>query len=326
MIISSMLRPVADGVQFETQTGRFFGVRLLLLIGLLLVPAATAQAQEFELDVPDPCITGICVITATYDPGPITAPVLLEADWGDGRSSLTCEKAPCRLRSPILEEPGPREVVLSVAGVIVTTLDVSAVGEFTTAVEGEEEYAYASYYCHDMRDGETCGPGLGRRTPGGNGKVSHKGWPAVTGILWMVTAEDRSARTLTGGALNDELLGHHGSDRIAGGAGRDILWGDWDPKNNNTTQRDVLLGGAGNDFLYPSHGRSIVKGGPGNDYVWAYYGGGVIDCGPGNDRARVRWIGNKFKVRNCETIGHFCAFGARPGGGCYKPGEKPRKR
>ena len=38
-----------------------------------------------------------------------------------------------------------------------------------------------------------------------------------------------------GGPLNDELLGHHGSDRLSGKGGHDILWGDWDPKNNNST-------------------------------------------------------------------------------------------
>ena len=36
------------------------------------------------------------------------------------------------------------------------------------------------------RSGEQCGPGNGRKTPGGGDKVSHKGWPAITGILWMV--------------------------------------------------------------------------------------------------------------------------------------------
>jgi Ca2+-binding RTX toxin-like protein len=187
------------------------------------------------------------------------------------------------------------------------------------------ESAYAEQLCATKQDGETCGPGHGRRSEGGGEKVSHAGWPAVTGILWMVTTQDRSARTLLGGPLNDELLGHHGSDRITGAAGRDILWGDWDPRNNSSSQRDVLSGGAGNDFLYPSHGSSKVLGGPGNDSVWAYYGRGTIDCGPGKDRVRIKWIGNRFKVRNCEIVRHFCAFGSRPDGGCYKPGEKPRK-
>ena len=177
--------------------------------------------------------------------------------------------------------------------------------------------------CSPGRSGESCGPGNGRKTPGGGDKVSHKGWPAITGILWKVTADDRSARSKTGGPLNDELLGHHGSDRIDGGPGHDVLWGDWDPRNNNGSQRDVLRGGAGNDWLYPSHGRTRVQGGPGNDRVWAFYGRGTIDCGPGRDQIRIR-MNQAFRHKNCETIRHFCAHGSNRDGTCRKPGARRR--
>ncbi|MEV4419811.1 calcium-binding protein [Patulibacter sp. NPDC049589] len=181
----------------------------------------------------------------------------------------------------------------------------------------------AAALCPPLRDAEGCVDGGGRTTPGGGdtGKVSHAGWPKVTGILWKVN--DSRDSTKTGGARNDELLGHHGSDRMIGKGGKDILWGDWDPKNNGTKQVDVLDGGAGNDWLYSSHGRNVIRGGAGNDYVWAYYGRGTIDCGPGKDTLRVR-LENDYTYRNCETIKNFCAFGSKPGGGCYKPGEKPK--
>src|SRR4051794_24007822 len=123
-----------------------------------------------------------------------------------------------------------------------------------------------SSLCANTRSGEQCGAGNGRRTTGGGEKVSHKGWPAVTGVLWKVL--DSASHARVGGADNDELLGHHGSDRVVGQAGNDILWGDWDPRNNNTRQVDVLIGGAGSDWLYPSHGRNTVRGGAGNDYIW----------------------------------------------------------
>lgn len=313
-----MVDAVVDGVQFLTQSARFLLMRLLLAALILLFAAAPAQAA-IEADVPDPCVVAECRVSFTYSRDGVL-PVLLVVEVEGQRVSVLCTEEECSLQTPVFDEVGRHTVVLKLADAVVWTRTIQ-VGEFDIL---DDEEAYADRFCAGKRQGETCGPGYGRRTPGGNGKVSHKGWPAVTGILWMVTTQDRSARTLIGGPLNDELLGHHGSDRIVGGAGRDILWGDWDPKNNNTVQRDVLIGGDGNDFLYPSHGRSVVRGGRGNDYVWAYYGGGVIDCGPGKDRARVKWIGNKFKVRNCETIGHFCAFGAKPGGGCYKPGEKPK--
>jgi Ca2+-binding RTX toxin-like protein len=177
----------------------------------------------------------------------------------------------------------------------------------------------ASSSCGQPRSGEQCGPGNGRRTVGGGEKVSHRGWPPITGILWKVL--DSRGHTKTAGAENDELLGHHGSDRLAGGGGSDVLWGDWDPRNNTTGQRDLLRGGAGNDFIYPSHGTTTVFAGPGRDYVWAFYGRGTIDCGPGNDTVRIR-LSKAFKTRNCETVNHFCSFGSDGHGGCRKPGER----
>jgi Ca2+-binding RTX toxin-like protein len=179
-----------------------------------------------------------------------------------------------------------------------------------------------SLLCSDVHAGEQCGAGNGRRTAGGGEKVSHQGWPAVTGVLWKVL--DSGNHQKVGGPANDELLGHHGNDVVIGGTGNDILWGDWDPRNNTTRQSDVLNGGDGNDWLYPSHGRNMVYGGAGNDYIWAFYGHGVIDCGPGRDTVRVRMNG-AYKLRGCEVVNHFCAFGSNGHGGCLKPGERQAK-
>jgi hypothetical protein len=174
--------------------------------------------------------------------------------------------------------------------------------------------------CAPIKQGEQCGEGKGRQTKGGGEKVSHKGWPKITGILWTVLDSGNHQRT--GTEDNDELLGHHGNDKVIGSGGKDVLWGDWDPKNNGTSQSDILRGGNGNDFLYPSHGKNLLYGGPGNDRIIAYYGHGTIDCGPGDkDYAQTRWQSNAYKVRNCEIIRHFCAFGSKPNGDCKKPGE-----
>ncbi len=177
-----------------------------------------------------------------------------------------------------------------------TPVAVHAAG---TAVMSEDE---AAELCAPVRAGEQCGPGNGRQTSGGGAKVTHAGWPAVTGILWKVL--DSRDHDKVGGDANDELLGHHGSDRIEGGAGKDILWGDWDPSDNNGRQRDVLIGGAGDDFIYPSHGTTKVVAGSGRDFVWAYYGKGTIDCGPGKDTARVRTNG-AFTLKRCEKVLHW---------------------
>ena len=174
--------------------------------------------------------------------------------------------------------------------------------------------------CAPIKQGEQCGEGHGRQTKGGGEKVSHKGWPKITGILWTVLDSRNHERT--GTEDNDELLGHHGNDKLIGGDGKDVLWADWDPKNNGTSQSDILRGGNGNDFLYPSHGKNLLYGGPGNDRIIAYYGHGLIDCGPGkSDYAQTRWQSSAYRVRNCERVRHFCAFGSKPNGDCKKPGE-----
>jgi hypothetical protein len=189
--------------------------------------------------------------------------------------------------------------------------------------------------CATPEPGVNCGPGNHRRSGGGGDKVPHhdglnsrqgqratRVWPGISGILWMVVEDSEQDRFKRAGPLNDELLGHHGSDTLLGAGGHDVIWGDWDPVRNNTRQRDVLDGGPGNDWLYPSHGRSIVKGGPGIDYVWAYYGKGTIDCGPGIDTARIRTTG-AFRTKNCERIRHFCAHGENAAGLCLSPTGKP---
>jgi hypothetical protein len=184
---------------------------------------------------------------------------------------------------------------------------------------GDDDGGRGGYaLCRDTPANVSCRPGNGMQTAGGGEKVSHKGWPSITGVFWKV--HDSTGRTKAGGPDNDELLGHHGSDNLSGAGGKDVLWGDWDPANNNTRQHDVLRGGAGNDFIYPSHGQTETYAGAGKDYIWAFYGHGTIDCGPGYDTVRVRTNG-AFKLRNCEVVGHFCQYGPDGNGGCLKPGE-----
>ena len=157
-----------------------------------------------------------------------------------------------------------------------------------------------STLCPPVKAGEHCGPGNGRRTAGGGDKVSHKGWPAVTGVFFIV--QRRGGRhTFTGTDLNDEILGYDGHDRLVGGKGKDILWGDWRAvPYNPASQRDRLSGGPGKDFIYTSHGRNTVKAGKGNDRIYAHWGRGVIDCGPGNDWVGVNNFDFHYKLRNCE--------------------------
>src|SRR5262249_8571538 len=65
--------------------------------------------------------------------------------------------------------------------------------------------------CAHVTVGVQCGPGNGRRTSGGGSKVSHKGWPAVTGALMIA---DDHGRKIVGSPFNDELLGANRSDPV----------------------------------------------------------------------------------------------------------------
>jgi Ca2+-binding RTX toxin-like protein len=170
---------------------------------------------------------------------------------------------------------------------------------------GEPTAVAARDLCEGHRGPQVmCGPGNGRRTRGGGNKASHIGWPAVTGILWIIRPDgDGQGQTDNGTELNDELLGLHGNDVLRGGYGNDILWGDQLPTDNNTWQHDVMDGGPGNDWIYSSHGHNDIQGGAGNDHIWGHYGHGTIDCGSGWDVVHVKHHPT-YRLRNCERVLH----------------------
>jgi hypothetical protein len=102
-----------------------------------------------------------------------------------------------------------------------------------------------------------------------------------------------------------ELLGGHGNDQIYAGPNGDVIWGDYKPSGNTTTQVDVLVGGKGRDFLYASHGQNTITAGQGNDWIKAHWGRGVIDCGSGDDLLFVSRRAQKhYKISHCERISH----------------------
>ena len=143
------------------------------------------------------------------------------------------------------------------------------------------------------------------------GCASHANWPRIDGK--HVKANGRSVR-FAGTRRHDELLGHHGSDILRGMGSSDVLWGDWDGTGQPTSQRDRIYGGAGNDFIYGSHGRNVVYGGPGNDAISVHYGRGFVDCGPGRDIYHVaRSRRKRYKFRNCEKVDYRSE--AQRGGG-----------
>jgi Ca2+-binding RTX toxin-like protein len=155
------------------------------------------------------------------------------------------------------------------------------------------------------------------RAPGASGparavaaNTSHAGWPKITGVLLMNRQDER--RPLDGRATagHNELLGGHGSDTIYAGDAGDVIWGDYKPSGQPSTQTDRIYGGRGNDFIYASHGRNIIDTGSGRDVVHAHFGRGEIHCRSAqatvylSHRSRGRY--RLFSCRNLSyrTLGH----------------------
>ena len=295
----------------------------------------------FGLQTSRPCVAGTCRALLTYDITGLVTAVRVEVDW-DTRDSpggfqpddaVDCtpalpddpdyEPLPCEANSPAFRVPGTALIAIRVTDTVdgtqatATQPLVVAAARAGKTVPGQRGSTVD--LCAPRQAGVQCGPGNGRRTSGGGDKVPHKGWPAVTGILWKVL--DSGGHKKVGGPDNDELLGHHGSDRLFGGAGKDILWGDWDPANNNTHQKDLLDGGPGNDWIYPSHGPTRGQAAPARTTS-----GPTTAAAPSTAALARTPPGSSSTVpASCATasaIRHFCAFGSDGHGGCLKPGEK----
>jgi hypothetical protein len=108
---------------------------------------------------------------------------------------------------------------------------------------------------------------------------------------------------------HNELLGGHGNDTIHAGPAGDVIWGDYKPSGQPTTQVDTLHGGPGNDFVYASHGTNYISTGGGTDVVHAHFGRGTIRCGSRRSIAYLSHRGRHlYHVSGCrisyKTLGY----------------------
>jgi hypothetical protein len=135
-------------------------------------------------------------------------------------------------------------------------------------------------------------------------KTSHEGWPEIDGVLRM-HKHDESGVLRGRKHRHNELLGGHGDDTIYAGDAGDVLWGDYKPSGQPTTQVDRIYGGAGKDFIYASHGRNVIFTGGGPDVVHAHFGRGEIHCA---SRAVIVYLSHRSRPRyrlfGCRRISY----------------------
>jgi hypothetical protein len=137
------------------------------------------------------------------------------------------------------------------------------------------------------------------------GKASHEGWPRINGVLLMNSHDE--SRPLTGRPnAHNELLGGHGSDTIVAGQVGDVIWGDYKPCCQPTTQVDHLYGGPGRDHIYASHGINTIRTGGGRDVVHAHFGrGGEIHCESANVMLYISHRSRKrYRLYGCKRISY----------------------
>jgi Ca2+-binding RTX toxin-like protein len=135
--------------------------------------------------------------------------------------------------------------------------------------------------------------------------TSHAGWPHIDGFLIMHKRDESGVIRAPLPFLHNELLGGHGNDTIYAGDAGDVIWGDYKPSGQPTTQSDVLQGGAGRDFIYASHGNNIIDTGGGDDVVHAHFGHGSITC---HSNTTVVFLSHKsrpgYRLLGCHHISY----------------------
>lgn len=101
----------------------------------------------------------------------------------------------------------------------------------------------------------------------------------------IITGTSLESNFLYGGAGNDTMKGHKGTDDLVGGDGNDKLDGlagsDYLTGGDGN---DILKGGAGDDWLRGDAGNDTLKGDAGDDVLYGGEGNDILDGGAGADR------------------------------------------
>ena len=134
-------------------------------------------------------------------------------------------------------------------------------------------------------------------------EANHEGWPRDE-CLKMDKGPAGLSHTLVGLAhVHNWLLGGYGNDTIFAGDDGDVIWGDYHPEGQPESQSDYIHGGAGEDWIYSSHGYNEIWTGAGNDHLALVYGHGTVFCnGPGSKTFVMRYLpqNRPWKLVGCS--------------------------
>jgi len=121
--------------------------------------------------------------------------------------------------------------------------------------------------------------------------ASHAGWPHDE-CLKMDKGPVGDSHTLVGlKHVHNWLLGGYGNDTLYAGEAGDVMWGDYHPEGQPESERDYIHGGAGDDWIYSSHGFNEIWTGAGDDHLALVYGHGTVYCnGPGVKTFVMRYL------------------------------------
>ena len=142
------------------------------------------------------------------------------------------------------------------------------------------------------------------------------------------TATAATALNGNGGAGDDTMIGHGGTNNLTGAAGADVLTGGDGNDNlvggNNGNsvghlgdKADLISGQGGNDLLRGGDGNDTLNGGDGDDNLRGDLGNDVFDGGAGNDFVTFRFddlaTGVSFDASSFNSAASFTMSDGRGG-------------
>jgi Ca2+-binding RTX toxin-like protein len=82
-----------------------------------------------------------------------------------------------------------------------------------------------------------------------------------------------------GGSADDTLIGDANGNLLWGNGGNDTIEGGIDSANGGVNNRDILVGGTGNDKITGGNGRDLILGGSGKDTLIGGDGDDILFSG-----------------------------------------------